>query len=137
MHNEQELTPKQEIFCRNYAGTREFFGNGVQSYMDAFNCENYDTAKVEACNLLTNPNILKRINSILDLAGFNDENVDKQTAFLINQNVDYRAKIAAIKEYNQLKSRIKNKLEVNFGEEDRKSLKDIVDIMLKQEKENK
>lgn len=107
-----ELTPKQEIFCRNFAGSREFFGNGVQSYIDAFNCENYDTAKVEASKLLTKPNIIKRINEILDIAGLNDENVDKQLSMLINQNVDFKSKISAIKEYNALRGRIKQKMEL-------------------------
>lgn len=31
-----KLTPKQLLFCRLYASDREFFGNGVQSYIEAY-----------------------------------------------------------------------------------------------------
>ena len=37
-----KLTPQQELFCQLYAGDREFFGNGVQSYIEAYNV---DTSK--------------------------------------------------------------------------------------------
>jgi hypothetical protein len=47
---------------------------------------------VNAAKLLTNANICKRINELLEEGGFNDQNVDKQTLFLINQQFDYRAK---------------------------------------------
>jgi len=134
----KELTPKQEIFCRNFASQREFFGNGVQSYLDAYNLDSrdsvdYETAKANAYKLLTNTHICERIAALLDLAGFNDNNVDKQLAMVINQSVDLKSKVAAIKEYNSLKARIKNSLEVNVPDEDKKALRDIVTILKKKE----
>lgn len=129
-----DLNVRQEIFCRNFASSKEFFGNGTQSYIDAYQIDitkigAYETARVSACELLTKPNVLNRINQLLDLAGFNDENVDKQTNFLINQMTDYKAKIAAIKEYNVLKSRVKNKLEMSIPDEDKKALRDAVELL--------
>jgi len=50
---------------------------------------------------------------LLEAGGFNDENVDKQHSFLLNQYADLKSKLGAIKEYNQLKGRIveKHKIE--------------------------
>jgi hypothetical protein len=31
-----KLNPKQELFCELYATDREFFGNGVQSSIEAY-----------------------------------------------------------------------------------------------------
>ena len=41
-----KLTPQQELFCQLYAGDREFFGNGVQSYIEAYKV---DTTKKGWC----------------------------------------------------------------------------------------
>jgi hypothetical protein len=57
--------------------------------------------------LLTKPEICERINELLEAGGFNDENVDKQHTFLLNQFADLKTKLGAIKEYNELKSRVK------------------------------
>lgn len=105
-----KLTPKQELFCKLYATDREFFGNGVQSYIEAYNPSRskpgwYNSARATVSEILTNPNILKRINELLDTEGFNDANVDKQHLFLIQQNADMKTKMSAIKEYNSLKRR--------------------------------
>jgi hypothetical protein len=32
----QKLTLKQQVFCTLYSSDREFFGNGVQSYVEAY-----------------------------------------------------------------------------------------------------
>lgn len=114
-HQEQDetkLNPKQERFCQLYV-SKEFFGNGVQSYMEAYNIppDGYNAARVSASDLLTNPNICRRINDLLDSAGLNDEFVDKQLLFLITQNADLSQKNAAIREYNKLKSRITERIE--------------------------
>lgn len=112
----EELNLKQEKFCQLYAGDKEFFGNGVQSYIEAYNPETnkpnwYKSACVSATQLLSNIKVLKRINEILELRGLNDTFVDKQLEFLITQNADLKTKVAAIREYNQLKKRITQKLE--------------------------
>jgi phage terminase small subunit len=113
----RELNPKQEMFCKLYASDREFFGNGTQSYIEAYNPPKtgnwYLVARSRASELLTNPNVLRRINELLELQGLNDSYVDKQLELLITQNADFKAKIAAIREYNALKKRIVNKLDLS------------------------
>lgn len=113
------LTPKQEKFCQLYATQIEFFGNGAASYMEAYNLNpqlpaSYATARANASRMLTNANILDRINELLEQQYLNDSHVDKQLAFWINQKASPQAAIQAIKEYNALKQRIteKKKLEI-------------------------
>lgn len=116
------LTPQQELFCQLYAGDREFFGNGVQSYIEAYNVDTnkpgwYRTARACASELLTKPNILERIDEIFEAHGLNDQFVDKQLEKLIVQDADYSAKMKAIAEYNKLKARITEKRDITSGGE--------------------
>lgn len=113
-----ELNIKREYFCKLYTST-EFFGNGVQAYIEAYNPDQskpnwYKTAQGGASRLLSNAIILDRINELLDDRGLNDAFVDKQLLFLITQNVEFGAKAAAIREYNKLKQRIIEKSEVKI-----------------------
>src|SRR5262245_55200917 len=106
-----ELNPRQEQFCQLFASDREFFGNGVQSYIEAYDIVltkkgAYDTAKANAYKLLTKSYILKRIDEIFEARGLNDTFVDKQLEKLITQDADFKSKVQAIKEYNALKGRI-------------------------------
>ena len=115
------LNADQENFCRLFVTSdTEFYGSGVQSYFGAYRNKktrngnvaplvSYEAAKTNAHKLLSKPEIIKRINELLDAQGFNDQNVDKQHLFLLNQFVDYRSKLGAIKEYNELKQRVKVK----------------------------
>lgn len=117
---EGELTPKQQLFCEFYAGNREFFGNGVQSYLEAYNPKRtgafwYDAAAASASRLLRNVKIVKEINKQLEINGLNDQAVDKQLAFVIAQHSDFNSKVAAIKEYNKLKQRIIIKTDITSG----------------------
>lgn len=112
----QLKNPNREEFCQLYASKEEFFGNGTQSYIKAYNINvqkkgAYHAARSSAYDLLTKPDILLRINEILEARGLNDAFVDKQLELLITQNADFAAKIQAIKEYNQLKQRITKKIE--------------------------
>ena len=113
------LNPRQQKFCKLYTTDREFFGNGVQSYAEAFNIDlqkpgKYNYARVAASRLLTKDNILSYINELLDVI-LNNVHVDKQLAFLITQNADFGSKLGAIKEFNALKERIKGKMHLNVG----------------------
>lgn len=113
------LNPKQRKFCELYASHKEFFGNGVQSYAEAYDIDlkqpgQYNYARAAASRLLTKDNILAYINEILDLI-LNDVHVDKQIAFLITQNADFGTKLGAIKEYNALNERIKGKFHLSVG----------------------
>lgn len=117
-----KLDPRQEMFCQLYASDREFFGNGTQSYIEAFDVvvvnkpkrdsnENqltYQTVRQYAHLLLTNIDILKRIDEIYEGRGLNDQFVDKQLEFVITQHAELPSKIKAITEYNKLKQRTTN-----------------------------
>lgn len=113
----EELTLKEELFCRNYASSREFFGNGTRSYMDAYQTEDANSASVLASRLLGKVSICQRIATLLTLQGWNDEFVDKQTLFLITQNADLKAKAAGVKIYNEVKKRITQKMELSADKE--------------------
>lgn len=122
-----DLTPKQIRFCELYATDREFFGNGVQSYAEAYGCEANASARVNASKLLTNANILTYINEILETGPINDAFADKQLGFLMTQNADKNVKLGAIKHYSDLKQRVTQKVAhegsitvnvVNYGSDD-------------------
>lgn len=108
-----KLKPTQELFCQLYISGGEFFGNGVQSYIEAYDVKikkgTYKAARVQAHRLLTNDNILKRINELLDDMVLNHQFVDKQLGIVITQNADLSSKMRAISEYNKLKQRILEK----------------------------
>jgi phage terminase small subunit len=113
-----KLNPNQEMFCQLYTSSTEFFGNGTQAYIEAYEIDikkpgAYAAARVSACRLLTKDNILKRIDKILEETILNNEFVDKQLAFLITQHADFSTKMRAISEYNKLKQRITEKQEIN------------------------
>lgn len=107
------LTPQEESFSVLFASDKEFFGNGVQSYIEAYDVDvgkgkgqqSYEYCKYRASVLLKNKKILKRINEIYEAGGLNDAHVDKQLELLITQNAEYRPKLGAIQEYNKLKKR--------------------------------
>lgn len=116
MTKPRKLNPQQELFCQLFASDREFFGNGVQSYIEAYNIDikqkgAYAAARVSASTLLTKPNITARINELFEAGGLNDTFVDKQLEKMITQDADFSAKMQAIKEYNNLKARIIKKIE--------------------------
>jgi hypothetical protein len=107
-----KLSPQEERFCVLYSSDREFFGNGVQAYIEAFDTDlskkgAYNRAKTAAFKLLTRGNILDRINELLELRGLNDPFVDKQLELVVTQNASFDAKIKAIREYNSLRGRYK------------------------------
>jgi hypothetical protein len=128
----RKLTLKQERFCKLYAKDARFFGNGTQAYIEAYKVDlsmpgAYQVAAQSAAENLKKPYLVDYINSLLDDLGFTDIAVDKQLAFLINQHGNYQAKIAAIKEYNALKKRITQKIELNDHRETRAKIKDFLD----------
>jgi len=106
------LNPKHEAFCQLYVnGDKEFFGNGTQTYIETYDIDlnkkgAYNSARVNASQLLTKTNIVSRLNELLETGGFTNENVDKQHLFLINQHADLKTKLGAIREFNSLKKRV-------------------------------
>lgn len=112
-----KLNPEQEFFCQLYATCRTTFWNWVQSYIEAYDINTtekwaYASARTCAYRLLTNVDILNRINELLELWPLNNTNVDRQLWFLIDQFADLSTKLWAIREYNKLKSRVNDKLTV-------------------------
>lgn len=117
---EYNITARQELFCQYYTSPTEFYGNGTQSYLAAYgldsaNFAHYNSAKTGACGLLVKPNVLRRIDSLLNERGFNDSNADKQLLFLMLQNADLSTKLGALREYNKLKQRITLKVDHNLN----------------------
>lgn len=113
---EDKLNIQQELFCQLYATDREFFGNGTQTYIEVYEPDQkkpnwYRGAQASASRLLSNVIICARINELLEMGGLNDAFVDKQLLYLIQQHEDKTAKVAAIREYNKLKSRVTEKID--------------------------
>lgn len=120
MESESGLNIRQDAFCKLYT-SKDFFCNGVEAYAEAYGIDitehgQYRVAQVGASKLLSNPIILARLNELLDLSGLNDAFVDKQLLLVITQNADFGSKVAAIREYNKLKTRIDNKLNIGLGD---------------------
>lgn len=114
MPDDRELTEKEEAFCQLYARTRETFGNGVQSYIEAYDISTntpgaYEAAMSAASRLLMDVKVLSRIQELLSDVVVNDTIVDAQTAFWIMQKAHPMASIAAIREYNKVKKRVDDK----------------------------
>lgn len=126
----EELNLKQELFCQYIAKDHELFGNASLSYAEAYeyNLETLDREKpklqenpvkygdseydkaynvcsVEGRRLLRNPKVKARVTVLLNEL-LKDEVVDSELAKTILQGHDLTAKMAAIKEYNKLRSRI-------------------------------
>jgi hypothetical protein len=113
--DDKSLNPKQEMFCQLYAVSREFFGNATQSYCLAYgiNPEDKDAyrgAKSSAFNLLTNPDITERISDLL--RDVNEQVVDEELGYVIRQRYELPSKIAAIREWNKIKGRITDKVDL-------------------------
>ena len=111
-----ELTEKQLLFCNLFV-SKDFFGNGTLSYCEAYGLnpddqKQYNSARHSASHLLAKANISQHINNMLEDSGLNDNHIDKRLLFLINQNEDKGTALGAIKEYNKLKQRIIEKLEL-------------------------
>jgi hypothetical protein len=106
-----ELNPRQERFCQLYARKEEFFGNGTQAYIEAYKPKRegnwYGAARAHASRLLTNGNILARINEVLEADGLNDRFVDRRLSFFITQLAYPAIALRAIREYNLLRGRYK------------------------------
>lgn len=107
----KKINAAQEKFCRLYASSQEFFGNGVRSYCEAYGKNpnspaQWNVARSVASELLTNPNVCARITELLETQGWNDQNADKQALFMLNQFDNLPVKLGTYKEYNAIKRRV-------------------------------
>lgn len=110
------LSEKELEFCRVYTAPGEFFGNGTHAYLEAYKPDLtkknwYANARQSAAQITKRQSICNRINELLDKGGLNNEFVDSQLLFVIQQHEDLAAKVAAIKEFNKLRQRIIDKQE--------------------------
>ena len=111
----RKLTLKQERFCQLYA-SEEFFANGLRSYAKAYGLDlsakkNIGTARANSHKLLTNTDVQRRLDEIMELTGLNDQFVDRQLTKVIMQDYDLGSKVAGIREYNKLRARIIEKVD--------------------------
>lgn len=113
-----KLNPKQELFCQLYAKNREFFGNATKAYAVAYGIDTedkdkYRSAKSAAFTLLTNIDIVNRCKELLSV--LTNEEVDQELAYIVRQNYELPSKIAAIREWNKLHTRITDKVDLTSG----------------------
>ena len=91
---EYVLTLKEKLFCHKYL---EFKGSGIDAIYEAgYKPKNAKIAASMAYENLVKPDISAYITIKLEEYGFNDENVEKQHLYLINQFGDLHAKRGAI-----------------------------------------
>ncbi len=112
----EDLNAQQIEFCTYFTShDGELFGNGARCYLAVYGEAyfrkhqermEFSVAVSAASRLLTNVKVIDYVNKLLEDAGLNDSHVDKQLLLVINQNGDFRAKIAGIKEYNNLRKRV-------------------------------
>lgn len=147
------LTAQQELFCRFYATNSELFSNATLSYAEAYQYKldaldrtpvydedgktvieqseydlAYATCAANASRLLKNDKIQKRVLALLNEM-LRDDVVDAQLAKVILQDYKLSSKISAIREYNALKQRVKNKFELDFSEDVKKALEKLSSIL--------
>jgi hypothetical protein len=97
------LRPKEKLFAESYL---TFYGNGVQAIYEAgYKVKDPRVAAAMAYENLTKPHIIAYVNSLLEEYGFNDDNVEKQHLFVLNQYGDLTAKNKAIEMYYKLRGK--------------------------------
>lgn len=107
------MTIKERLFCDAYL---EFKGDGVDAVFEAgYKAKNALVAAAIAHENLRKPNLIAYINSKLEEAGFNDDEVYKQHLFLLNQHSDFKSKAKAIEMYYKLKGSFAPEKSVNVN----------------------
>jgi len=90
--------------------SKETYLSGLYSYAKAYGYKltskkEVDVCKSNAYRLLTYPAIQDRIKELMERTGFDDASVDLEHLKMLRQDIDFKSKMAAIKEYNSLKKR--------------------------------
>lgn len=99
-----QINLKQKLFCDKYLNSKGDSISAVESAGYKIN-DNKRLASSIASENLTKPNICAYLNLKLKESGLDDEFVDKQLLFLVNQYSDLRVKLSAIDTYYKLKGR--------------------------------
>lgn len=134
------LKPQHELFCQLYIKNEALFGNATLCYAEAYNykldtlshketrddednlieASEYDRAynvcSVQGHALLRMPKLQDRINRLLNEM-LKDDIVDAQLAKVILQDRKLDSKVAAIREYNKIRQRITEKVDLTSGGE--------------------
>lgn len=114
----KSLNPRQELFCRYFAGLGErlLMANATASYMEAYGIKeskkSYQAARKSASDLLTNPHIKTMVDRLFN-EQFKSEVIDNELLKAILQDKEIHAKVQAIREYNRLKGRVTGKIKVS------------------------
>ena len=126
------LSEQEELFCNLYV--LDF--KRIEAVQEAYDLDMTKrgwriTASAMAYENLLKPHINRRIRELMDKHHWNDEFVDSETSFVIQQRADLKAKNTAIREYNLIKGRhAAEKHEHKFkdfsDEELRKSAADLI-----------
>ena len=100
------LTEKEELFCNHYVLNY----NRIDAAEEAYNIDKFKKGWRETASNIAGENLLKphinvRIRELLDKFHLNDENVDCELSFVIQQRAELAAKNTAIREYNLIKGR--------------------------------
>ena len=120
----ENLNPKQELFCQLYVNNRETFGNATLAYAQAYGLEAkidgteeqksaYWSANACGSQLLVKPSIKSRVVKLLNNL-LKDDIVDSELAKVITQDNELSSKVSAIREYNKLKQRIVDNINLNL-----------------------
>jgi hypothetical protein len=133
------LTPQQESFCRYYVENSETRGNATESYGYAYDYKldelpdddgiyqgvgklrkciqkstrrkAYDVCSVHGNRLVRSSKIQDRITKLYNEL-LRDDIVDRELSKVIMQDQERAPKIAAIREFNKLKQRITDKVDL-------------------------
>lgn len=104
------LNEKQKLFCFLYVTDKDCFGNVTKAYKKAYNCT-LVVANKNAHRFMVNNGIIAYIDKLL-LDFYNEHEADTQLSYLMKQNKDTVTKLGAIKEFNKLKNRITEKVDL-------------------------
>ena len=125
----QELSIKDLYFCKLYIEHDVWRGNATMCYSEAFNYNLEELSKVRPKNgeseyekkhrvcrvmgarLLAKTSIQKHCNKLLKKL-FTAKAVDRELTRVMTQDEDRASKMAAIREFNKLKKRITDKLDL-------------------------
>lgn len=95
-----KMSYKMKKFCDSYL---ELYGSGVDAiYAAGYEPKDRKIASAMAYEFLRYPHCIAYVNDHLVEYGFNDNNVDKQHLFIMNQHADFQAKSKAIDMYYKL-----------------------------------
>lgn len=132
------LNIKQESFCHFYVENDALFGNATLAYAEAYGyaldelsktdaeydkegkiitestyARAYNVCSVDGHKLLRITKVQERVRKLLNTL-LRDDLVDSELVKVIKQNYKLESKVSAIREYNKLRNRIKETIDVQL-----------------------